>query len=483
MSEDTPTPPAPAALTLSLISHTNVGKTTLARTLLKRDIGQVRDEPHVTEVNEAHTMFTNDAGEILRLWDTPGFGDSARLLKRLKQTSGYNPVGWFLGQVWDRVKNRPLWCSQQAVKNVREDADVVLYLVNAGENPDDAPYVAMEMEILGYIAKPVIVLLNQTRADEGQEHRLAEAWRQHLRAFSHVKAVLNLDAFARCWVQEDRLLTTVVEVLPPAHQAVARRLAVGWRERNERIFVAAMERLAAHLARTATDREALEPSGGLRRLIDTVTRRPDGRAQAATQALAKRLDADVLEMMDALISLHGLDGRATGEILRTLKEHVVATRMVDETAASVMGGLVSGALSGLAADFLAGGLTFGGGAVLGALLGALGAKGLARGYNLVRTGGQEEVRWSPEVLDSLFRLALLRYLAVAHYGRGRGPFTDSPHPPRWIRELGTVMDERDDIRRTLAEATPAQRAAAERRLKEQLQETGRAVLQRLYPSV
>ena len=30
-------------VTLSLVSHTNVGKTTLARTLLKRDIGEVRD--------------------------------------------------------------------------------------------------------------------------------------------------------------------------------------------------------------------------------------------------------------------------------------------------------------------------------------------------------------------------------------------------------------------------------------------------------
>jgi len=35
-------------VTLSLISHTNVGKTTLARTLLRRDVGQVLDQPHVT---------------------------------------------------------------------------------------------------------------------------------------------------------------------------------------------------------------------------------------------------------------------------------------------------------------------------------------------------------------------------------------------------------------------------------------------------
>ena len=39
----------PEIVSLSLVSHTNAGKTTLARTLLGRDIGEVRDAPHVTE--------------------------------------------------------------------------------------------------------------------------------------------------------------------------------------------------------------------------------------------------------------------------------------------------------------------------------------------------------------------------------------------------------------------------------------------------
>ena len=73
----------PDRVTLSLISHTNVGKTTLARTLLRRDVGEVLDQAHVTEVSEAHTLIDTKAGE-LRLWDTPGFGDSVRLMERLR---------------------------------------------------------------------------------------------------------------------------------------------------------------------------------------------------------------------------------------------------------------------------------------------------------------------------------------------------------------------------------------------------------------
>lgn len=38
-------------VTLSLISHTNAGKTTLARTLLRRDVGEQGDQPHVTDTS------------------------------------------------------------------------------------------------------------------------------------------------------------------------------------------------------------------------------------------------------------------------------------------------------------------------------------------------------------------------------------------------------------------------------------------------
>ena len=50
------------ASSLSLVSHTNAGKTTLARTLLGRDIGEVRDAPHVTEFADVHTMLETADG-------------------------------------------------------------------------------------------------------------------------------------------------------------------------------------------------------------------------------------------------------------------------------------------------------------------------------------------------------------------------------------------------------------------------------------
>ncbi|MFI4904341.1 MAG: GTPase domain-containing protein, partial [Burkholderiales bacterium] len=118
---------AGVTIALSLISHTNAGKTTLARTLVGRDVGTVSDAQHVTQEAAVYTLLETAAGEALLLWDTPGFGDSARLARRLAQQ--HHPLGWFLSEVWDRFRDRAFYLAQQAVRNVASDADVVLYLV------------------------------------------------------------------------------------------------------------------------------------------------------------------------------------------------------------------------------------------------------------------------------------------------------------------------------------------------------------------
>ena len=198
-------------LSISLVSHTNVGKTTLVRTLLGRDVGEVRDEAHVTEVAEPFTLIESDAADRLLLWDTPGFGDSQRLVKRLAQQG--QALGWLLSEVWDRWRDRALWASQRAIRHVLEQADVALYLVNAAEAPDDAGYLASELLVLGLLGKPVIVLLNQLGPPGSAEDaaRQVQRWQQHLHALqaqpgsARVLAVLPLDAFARCWLQESVL--------------------------------------------------------------------------------------------------------------------------------------------------------------------------------------------------------------------------------------------------------------------------------------
>ena len=97
----------------------------------------------------------------------------------------------------------------------------------------------------------------------------------------------------------------------------------------------------------------------------------------------------------------------------------------------MIGGFVSGALTGLAADIASGGLTFGAGLLAGGIVGAVGRAGVARGFNLVRGKTESTIRWSDEFIATLVPAAVLRYLAVAHYGRGRGEWAASEYPPFW----------------------------------------------------
>jgi hypothetical protein len=419
-------------VTLSLISHTNVGKTTLARTLLRRDVGEIADQAHVTESAEAHSLIeTSDAR--LMLWDTPGFGDTRRLIDRLRREG--EPLGWLLHQVWDRIADRPLFCSQRAIRNVKEEADVVLYLVNAAEDPEHAGYVALELEILTWMERPVLLLLNQV----GDEAANAIArWKSFADSRPIVRGLLPLDAFSRCWIEEETLLNSVAALLEGPKQEAMQRLTAAWAERNTRIFNTSCRRMAGYVSRTAVDREKqnsrLDSSGAMK-VVGDLARMVTGGAtpsKRAQSALNERLDSFTQELMPELIADHGLLGGSALKIEQRVQDYQLKGRFpIDESSGAVAGAVVTGTLAGLAADVLSGGLTLGGGLIAGGILGALGGSALAKGYRLVAGEQQPYVRWTDEFLDTLCEQALLRYLAVAHYGRGQGRYKDLEQPAHW----------------------------------------------------
>lgn len=488
-------------ISLSLVSHTNVGKTTLARTLLGRDIGEVRDQAHVTQQAEAHVLLESPAGDRLLLWDTPGFGDSLRLAARLARVG--SPLGWLLTEVWDRWRDRPFWASQHAVRHVLGQADVVLYLVNASEAPEDAPYLAAELQVLALVGKPVVAVLNQL-GPPGQADEAAQLarWRSHLMGLPTVREVLALDAFTRCWVHEALLWQAVARQLTPsgaapgpaapgtgprefvgeggqaaasaalAGQALAAssapvaaawaRLVHAWQARQWSRWQQAMDELARRLARAALDHEPLPPEGwrdavgqwgtaAARKLgqwwgprggageRDSAATAAQGPSERALAELAARLDADVQSSMQVLIRLHQLEGEAGRDLLARLARHAAVRVPVNEGQAALWGGLVTGALAGLKADLASGGLTLGGGLLLGGVLGALGAAGAAHGLNRVRGVSQPEVAWDERVLQALLANALLGWLAVAHHGRGRGAWLAPEPPSAWQAAVDAVL--------------------------------------------
>ncbi|WP_018076762.1 GTPase domain-containing protein [Thiobacillus denitrificans] len=474
------------AINLSLIAHTNVGKTTLARTLLGSDVGEVRDEAHTTYEATSYRLVETDEGDSLLLWDTPGFGNSARLLNRLKQHG--NPIGWFLSAVWDRYTDRAFWLTQVAVRNVRDEADVILYLVNASELPEDAGYLAPELAVLEWIGKPVIVLLNQTGKPRPSEEELEDEtrWRNAVKQWTVIRDVLPLDAFARCWVQELSLFSAIAKVLPAETVPSFERLTRRWEARRERQFSEAMEALAQPIARAACDNAPMPETSMLSHLgkfVGVPQKEDKKAAAAAVRDMGERLKKDLLESAERLIAIHDLKGHAAQE-LRSRLEDVSATQApIDEHKAAGIFGLVSGALSGLGADLMSGGLSLGGGMLVGAVLGALGGAGVAKGVNVVRGAKAPVLRWDEAFLDALVISALMRYLAVAHFGRGRGEWREGEYPAFWLEIVTQSVSNRKmhlaRIWKHRDAACSSEEIGAE--LKPVLEAIARVLLRRLHP--
>ncbi|MCL4683689.1 GTPase domain-containing protein [Myxococcota bacterium] len=480
MNPETPTragrrETAARTVVLSLVAHTNVGKTTLARTLLRRDVGEVFDHAHVTDEAEPFVLLENAAGARVVLVDTPGFGDSARLWQRLHGQA--HPVGWLVAQVWDRFADRALFCSQQAVRHVRDESDVVLYLVNASEDPHDAGYVDPELRILGWIGRPVLVLLNQTGVPGDAATRAADVtrWRVALAEHPVVRETLALDAFTRCWVQEGLLFERIRAVLPDAaDRELLTAVLARWRNEHAEILHGAVDAMARLLASAAGDAEPASRSAFA----------PRERRRHA-EALARRLEHALADTNDALISGHGLTGEAAEELRIELAD-VGGDAGAQPWRHPIFGGLVGGAIGGLAADLAHAGLTLGGGMLAGALLGAAGARGLTLGMELLRGEQTPRVAWTVPFLDRLTTDTLLRYLAVAHFGRGGGSYRAREHPATWRAAVEHALaPQRQAIQAAfgIARKTPddSGRRDAARALVAPLEAATRAALRELYP--
>ena len=262
------------------------------------------------------------------------------------------------------------------------------------------------MELLGWIGKPVVVLLNQLGAPRaagargGRGGALARAaWRR----FAHVRAVLPLDAFARCWVQELTLLAPSrrrCRTPSGARDGAPARGLARAAPRDLRRRDAVARRRAWRASRPTTRDAARRAAACATRLrqagaaigIGSAEPAPAAQAQQRARRAARRRGA---REHAALIAPARPRRQRRGRDPRAARDASFELRLrLDETQAAIWGGAVTGALVGLKADLLSGGLTLGGGLIAGGLLGALGGAGLARCVNLVRGTDRSFVAWN-----------------------------------------------------------------------------------------
>jgi hypothetical protein len=258
-------------------------------------------------------------------------------------------------------------------------------------------------------------------------------------AFSVVKNVLSLDAFTRCWVQEDELMQALLSWVPAEKKVALKELQQAWQKKHADTLQAACGLLGKQLlaslydgeeARTETVMEWL----GLGRAA--FTQELAGVRLKMANRLADRMESTTND----LIGLHGLAGAAGAQLVEVSREHFQQPVRVSESILGAMGGVVAGAMAGLWADLHAGGMTFGGGALVGGIGGGISAYTVAKGFNLTRGDGGR-VYWSKDHFREQARLAILCYLAVAHYGRGRGEWQEGMVPAVWEATAKAVVEQ------------------------------------------
>jgi hypothetical protein len=194
----------------------------------------------------------------------------------------------------------------------------------------------------------------------------------------------------------------------------------------------------------------------------------DAEAQARAR-LATRLDAAASTCLSRLVALHGLEGSAVARIADELATLQTLDAPISTAKGGMLGGALGGAALGLKADLATGGLSFGAGLLVGSVLGALGGAGIVRGVNKLRGAEAPVVSWGDEAMARLAREALLRYLAVAHFGRGRGAWREVGAPAHW----GLLVDAALAAHAVPASGPPSATV---------LGACARDMLERLYPA-
>jgi hypothetical protein len=86
-------------------------------------------------------------------------------------------------------------------------------------------------------------------------------------------------------------------------------------------------------------------------------------------------------------------------------------------------------------------MSLGGGALAGGLVGGLAAFGLGVGYQKYQgKDGVSRIHWSKDFLIEEWKASGMRYLMVAHFGRGQGSWQD-PLPSSWPVRWRQLIDD------------------------------------------
>ena len=330
-------------------------------------------------------------GQALKFFDAvidPDFSATQTLLRSEEgDTLQLHPVPAGVDGALAPAATAPWWqalwpvgaANKSPLARLREDTDAVLLLTRPG---------ATEPAWLAALDRPQIALVDTpVHPPDAEPPRLSV---HHL-------------ARADGWLAEGRLLSALDAALPGDPRLP--RLRQAWVAQQRARLDAGTQVLADSLARIAATHQAVADEGFLARRAE---------ADGARAALATALDAEWRRCEERLAALLGHAAFTSDPASAAPSPAAHLRNRLGEGRAALMGGVVTGALAGLKADVLSGGMTMGAGLVAGGLIGALGAAGMAKGLNVVRGTDRSFAAWDDAALAPITQALLQRYLVLAH---------------------------------------------------------------------
>lgn len=392
-----------ASLNITVVGHTNTGKTSLLRTLSRdENFGEVCDEPSTTRHVEGMKLVLSDGTPAMSLFDTPGLEDPGGvldLLEHLAQMGRYDGperVQHFLQMPEARSHY------EQEAKVLRQvmQSDAAIYVIDSCE-PVLGKY-KDELSILTYCAVPVLPVLNFVALERTRE---AE-WRAQL-ARVNLHAVVAFDTVVFDEHSEQRLYERLRTLLDDRHDRLLSQLLQDRREQAHWLRRAAAEQLAELLLDSAayqrlmpkdTDPEVLR--------LDTLRYQDEIRQREQ-------------QCVDALLGLFRFSRRHVSEQNLPLVDgswevDLFSPDAVKHYGLRLGGGAAAGAAAGATIDAATLGATMGlgtaSGTAIGLLLGGSSTSLKQRMLNRMRGYTQWHVNEHTLTLLALRQLALIRVL-------------------------------------------------------------------------
>ena len=337
-------------LSLAVVGHTNTGKTSLMRTLLRDSrFGEVQNAAATTR-HVAQAALGDGVETWLYLHDTPGLEDAGGVLDWLEENTSPQHEGIErLQQFLDSPAAQNEWAQEAKVLRQVLASDAALYVVDARE--DVLPKYKDELTVLSWCAKPVMPVFNFIHGQNMDEWQTLLA-RRSLHVSSRFDTVaFDFSGEMVLWQQLATLLGQ-----PPALSALMAFRQQEWQQLERQAYVL----VAQFLVDAAACVRQFEDKSRTQAVLDEM------------QAAVAAHESSLHQQLFALYRFYYSDADIQGQqVLRAFRQNPFDAELLKDYGIRTGKAAATGALLGLGVDALTLGTSLGLGATIGGVLGGL----------------------------------------------------------------------------------------------------------------